>query len=65
MKCFRIFFTPSFKPQNKIVYKISCHELGLSNYHVSYIRDSPYLRTRGPVYETKEESSKTEDDEEE
>ena len=43
MKCFRIFSTPLFKPQNKIVYKISCHELGLANYHRSYIRNSPYL----------------------
>ncbi len=65
MACLRVFSSPLFEPQNKIVYKISCHELGLSNYHVSYIRDSLYLRTRGPVYETKEESSKTEDDEEE
>jgi len=47
MKDFRTLFAQLFKPQNKIIYKISCYKLGLANYHVSYIRDSLYLHARG------------------
>jgi len=46
MKDFRTLFAQLFKPQNKIIYKISCYELGLSNYHKSYIRNSLSLPFR-------------------
>ena len=60
MKCFRIFSTPSFKPQNKIVYKISYYKLGLSNFHRRYILKSPYMQgkwttVRAPAGDVDEE----------
>ena len=34
----------SFKPKDKIVYKISYYKLGLSNFHRRYILKSPYMQ---------------------
>ena len=50
----------SFKPADKIVYKISYHKLGLSNFQISYIRKSPYVHgkwttVRAPAGDVDEE----------
>ena len=41
----------SFKPVDKIVYKISYHELGLSNFHRRYILKAPYVHGKWTVVE--------------
>ena len=50
----------SFKPKDKIVYKISYYKLGLANFHRRYILKSPYMHgkwttVRAPAGDVDEE----------
>ena len=39
----------SFKPNDKIVYKISYYKLGLANFHRRYILKSPYMEGKWTI----------------